>query len=558
MRHGTHGTHRRKLLGATILATAMFGSAAMADDFPVEATITDVTVFGYGALVAREADISVSTGDHKVIFRGLPSGFDENSIRMAAGGAAGTNVMIGSVEVRTIERTEALAERQRELLAQLKVLQGQQSALNDTVRAADMQLGFLKGLSEGYAGEGQRQVAEGRVDADGWQRAYDLIGNGADGAMTRIRAARTDMNMVTEQINAVQRELNRIGRGRKTEREIHVPFSADGSGSARFQLSFMVGRATWAPNYEARLDAASGEITLTQEAAITQNTGEAWDNVNLRLATGTPSVNAQLPDFDTWYVDLEEPYQPREARKELMRTMAPEMAMAESDAFEEVIVTGSRVQGSSIVDTGFTTEFVIPGRVSVSASGDAQQFRVTEVMLDGDIIIRTAPSYDARALLYARFEYDGEVPLFGGKMSAFVGGVFTGSSTLKTILPGRETEIAFGVDERVAVTYTDEDERKSEQGILSKREMVEQLSRTEITNGHDRAITLEVYDRLPVSKTEDLQIKWLKTATRPDEENVDDIEGLLLWSRELAPAATLELRTDFSMSFPKGKNVVGR
>ena len=83
------------------------------------------------------------------------------------------------------------------------------------------------------------------------------------------------------------------------------------AGEVQIELSYLLYGASWRPRYDARVDAAAGRVKLTQQALVSQRTGEDWANVALALSTARPSAATRLPDEpDPWYLDLYKPAPP--------------------------------------------------------------------------------------------------------------------------------------------------------------------------------------------------------------------------------------------------------
>src|SRR5260370_158658 len=80
------------------------------------------------------------------------------------------------------------------------------------------------------------------------------------------------------------------------------------AGEVAIDLSYLVSGASWLPRYDARVDVSSARVHLTQQALVTQRTGEDWADVVLALSTARPSAAATLPDEPTpWYIDVRKP-----------------------------------------------------------------------------------------------------------------------------------------------------------------------------------------------------------------------------------------------------------
>jgi len=62
---------------------------------------------------------------------------------------------------------------------------------------------------------------------------------------------------------------------------------------------------------------------------------------------------------------------------------------------------------------------------------------------------------------------------------------------------------------------------------------------------------LKIVDRVPVSKTDKIEIRDLQIQPKPTQENYQDKAGVHLWSFELSPSEKREVRIEFTVTYPK-------
>jgi N-terminal domain of unknown function (DUF4140) len=63
------------------LLAGMLSSHCLGAEFSPDSKVTDLTVYRDGALVTREARVTLPAGDHRVVLREIPSVADPNSVR---------------------------------------------------------------------------------------------------------------------------------------------------------------------------------------------------------------------------------------------------------------------------------------------------------------------------------------------------------------------------------------------------------------------------------------------------------------------------------------------
>ena len=74
---------------------------------------------------------------------------------------------------------------------------------------------------------------------------------------------------------------------------------------------------------------------------------------------------------------------------------------------------------------------------------------------------------------------------------------------------------------------------------------------------HERAISLVVYDQLPVSANQDIKVE-MTGGTSPSRQNVDDKRGVLVWEGKLEPDQEQSIEFGYRVSWPSSKSIVYR
>src|SRR5881397_1151969 len=85
------------LVAPILLVVALSLHAAGAAEYSPESRVSQVTVYRQGALVTREARLSLPPGSHRILLQGLPCVAAPDSVRASGTGAGG--IEIGGIEV---------------------------------------------------------------------------------------------------------------------------------------------------------------------------------------------------------------------------------------------------------------------------------------------------------------------------------------------------------------------------------------------------------------------------------------------------------------------------
>src|SRR5207248_10089979 len=71
------------------------------------------------------------------------------------------------------------------------------------------------------------------------------------------------------------------------------------AAAGKVRLNYLVDSASWLPQYKFRAGKAKEPVQVEYLAAVIQQTGEDWPNVNIILSTAQPMLNASPPDLKT-------------------------------------------------------------------------------------------------------------------------------------------------------------------------------------------------------------------------------------------------------------------
>ncbi len=84
----------------------------------------------------------------------------------------------------------------------------------------------------------------------------------------------------------------------KTERDAVIVVDKANAAAGKVRLNYLVDAAAWRPQYKLRAGKdLKDKVQVEYLAAIMQQTGEDWQNVNLVLSTAQPMLNAAPPDL---------------------------------------------------------------------------------------------------------------------------------------------------------------------------------------------------------------------------------------------------------------------
>jgi uncharacterized protein (TIGR02231 family) len=504
-----------------------------------------VTVYRETASVARAGTIDIPQGDHRVIIRGLPDGIDPGTLRLSA---QSPSVRLGGIELQRIVDSKYVTESERTIRKKVTELEDQRNALDDVIATAQTQLQMIDTMSQTPAARTERPAIDGATLAG----VLTTVGSGANAARATIRDAKMKIREINEQIAATNAELAKIQTDRKASTEVRATVRAESAVSVPVTIEYQIKDAGWDWLYEARLDSQSHKLAIFKQASVHQGSGEDWNGIELSVTTSRPTQDAATPPVNSLFVDLVEP------------TSSSEM--------EEIVVTGLRssrnwrnrtaqekpepeevgeFHDAEITATEFISDYRVPGRVTVASDRQTRIYPIGEIVMDTELVARAVLSAEHAARLEANFKYASELPIDSGKVQLYRDDAFVGFAVVRTILPGSDVRMPFGIDERIKVVVHDEGAGSGRRGVFNNKRLLESKRTFEVTSFHATALPVEVIDRIPVAKNSDIKVEVLDGSTPPTIADLDGKKGVMLWKLAGTPRKTESIHHYYSVRYPR-------
>jgi uncharacterized protein (TIGR02231 family) len=527
---------RTPLLIAALAPTLALAQSAQS---PSPSRIDEVLVYPGGAQVTRLA--TVAAGARELVLNCLSARFDADSLQIDA--PAGVN--LGPVQLETLPRERAPECATSPVDDNIRKLEAQRDLLTAESSALDTSLGYLKALGSGEARA---------TPATGIAATADSIRKAAQDALLRQAAIKRQLADLDKQLAPLQGERDRVAAANPQWRSLRLRLST--AREAELKLNYRVTQAGWAPSYRALLDTASGALNLERLAQVSQQSGEDWKNVKLRLSTAQVAARVGVATPPPWQLNL---YRPQPQAE--MRAMAPPAPVA--DMRSNITVSGSRAAAEpalerfdlSVFQGAYATEFVLPLRVNIDSGTQRASLMLGSEKPQAKVIARVQPQSEAAAYLVADVAKPaGAWPR--GAMQLVRDGALVGSSTLNVATGEERLELPFGRDEQVRVQVEPEQRNAGNTGFIGARAEHRYTRAYVVENRHQATVTLQLVEAAPVSQHEDIKVQ-AQFSPAPTTQAWRKQPGLVLWELPLAAGASQRFTADYLISAPKEAQVTG-
>lgn len=526
----------------------------------LKTAIVAVSVYPDRARVTRQGATQLEPGLHRLAVTELPPSLNNESLRAAARGTARARLL--SVQAQRTFYAEAQVEQVRSLEEQLEKLQDEQrghDAHLERIRAARGNLIALTGHSEMYA----TALAAGELSVDAHLSLLDSLNARLaqlDGELLEVETLKRELE---RQIQKVKNELNRWrGAPRRERYTAWVEVEVLSAGELTVDLTYVISGAGWLPLYDLRLQEEDGRAVLEAGylAQVTQNSGEAWEDVSLTLSTARPALAGRLPELDPWYVMPQPPPRPAPQVEFAMAASPPAPAMRSRMAKVSDETTGAvpemlaaEVITAAVDSSGAAVTYHLPGKVSVPADGAPHKVTVAQLSLEPRLDYVCAPKLVAAVYRRAKVENKSAYTLLPGPGNLFANDEFIGAIRVELVAPQGELELYFGADDRIKVER-ELKRREVDKRLISGKRRVAFGYEIRLENLLPGPAKIKLQDHLPVSRHEDIKVR-LEGADPKASEQTE--LNLLNWELTLAPKEKRTVRFDFSVESPQAMELIG-
>jgi uncharacterized protein (TIGR02231 family) len=512
----------------------------------VNSSISKVTVYLDRARVTRIAGASLPAGSSVVEFVGLPATLEERSVAVSA--KSDGALTIEGIDVRQQFLAESANPKVQDLERQIRELHDQKNALAMQKSVLEEKRNFFRNLSAGLA-KGEKEA----INLDDIRKLYTFYGEEVLNLAENILSIGQSEAKLNVEIDRLQRELDTLrGAAQKAQRALLVSLKTEAAVKADFSVRYTIGNASWSPGYDAKVDSSSGKVVLAYNALVRQKTGEDWNSVQIGLSTAQPGRNGQMPELTPSYLDVQSERPATFAASRALPAPATAEPQAARDKEERVESTEAQAE---IQRSGLSVNYQVRLPVSIPSDGQPHRTNVSIINLAGTPQYVATPKLDPAVFLKVHLTNTSEAPLLPGELNLFRDGEFTGSVPVGLVPPTSEFDLYVGRDDAIKAERKDIVSKRSETGLLNRKEVEDRKYQIFIQNFRPEAIHVLLYDQIPVSRNADIAVNQGAFSDKPAA--VDKDTGKLTWEIEVPPKVKKLIEFSYSVEWPKGKEISG-
>ncbi len=530
-------------LAAMMIVAQGFGQSAAKT---IQTKISDVTVFMSGAQVTESATIQLKEGENQFKITDLTLYMDPNSIQVEGN----PNYTILSVkhqvnyllDQNSNPKVKSIQDSLDNSLFKQKEIAGLKDALQQEKLMLESNRN-IKGNNNVLLSEDLKDMAD-FYRARFTEVSYKWIELGEQERLNNL------------EINRLQNALNNMNSRKGTNpSEIMLTLIASKTGSASLKVSYLAQSAGWYPVYDLRAEDINSPIEFSYRAKVYQSTGRDWEDVNLTMSTGNPTVGGQIPALYPWYVNIYDPIlysgnsraEGKAAYNATPSVAYDQSVVMEYDKRQETAAAYTTVQNNTV-----NTEFKIS--VPYDIPSDNQQYDVTmqTQSLKAEYAYITIPKLDNDAFLRAQVTDWAQYSLLPGESNIYFKGTYVGKGYIDPALANDTLSLSLGRDRAINVKR-DQIKDYCKTGFFGNKQQTTKAYEIMVQNNKKQAIQLVIEDQLPISQNGDLEVETEEISGAA----YDAVTGKLVWKLSLAPGETVKKQIRFNVKYPKKKFVSG-
>ncbi|KAG5637323.1 hypothetical protein H0H81_004969 [Sphagnurus paluster] len=495
-----------------------------------DSKIVRVSLYSGRAEITRLYKFQVRTGQNQVNINGLPNVLDRDSLRVEGRGTATIHdVVLSDIPSPPMPTTSARldelsSEKELEEKALARAKKGMQS-LEAYLTTLDVQHTDVETLDK---------VIE----------HYDTSGSKLD---RKILELEKKIKRLASEIEAERKTFVGTPKNQKLGVRAAISVFAPSGGEVAVALIYAVRSANWTAGYDIRVDMQSKEkpVTLIYKAIITQDTGEAWDDISLTLETASPTFGVGIPTLRPWNLSVYRPPNLSRSKKSGGPLPSMQMSLRYASTAAEVapqseddddmgfgLFDGSADEMTHRISAitskgGISATFEVPGSITVPSDGASHNVTVAELTLDAVMSWVTVPKVDIKTHLKAKVKNASEYTLLPGIASVYVDGSFISRSNVPLVSPLESFDCPLGLDPSIRVTYHPRTKKVSQSGFYAKSS--NHVFSQRITVFNTKSVPVEnfkVIEQLPVSESSQITVKLLSPGLAlPDSATPSTVKG---------------------------------
>lgn len=282
---------------------------------PVFATAnaTAATVYFNAAEITQTASVTLPAGTSEIVVKNVADYINESTIQI---GAPASLTVLSVQFTRDYISEYDLDESSPEIKKvrdSIKLVEKEWQRVNNAKASETKTLELLDKNNQVYGQQSSLSVAELMKMVEYYKAKRTETANTINALSEREQR----LNELLQKLNS-RLEINTAKEEKQSQGKLVLQVMNEQAGNIPLSISYLTGNASWSPFYDLRADNTTGPMNMLYKAQVVQNTGVDWKNIKLRLSSGMPNQNNQMPELTPWFVYFQ--------HREILRSLQGQVA----------------------------------------------------------------------------------------------------------------------------------------------------------------------------------------------------------------------------------------
>lgn len=269
--------------------------------FFATANATAATVYFNAAEITQTASVTLPAGTSEIVVKNVADYINESTIQI---GAPASLTVLSAQFTRDYISEYDLDESSPEIKKvrdSIRLVKKEWQRVNNAKASETKTLELLDKNNQVYGQQSGLSVAELMKMVEYYKAKRTETANTINALSEREQR----LNELLQKLNS-RLEINTAKEKKQSQGKLVLQVMNEQAGNIPLSISYLTCNASWSPFYDLRADNTTGPINMLYKAQVVQNTGVDWKNIKLRLSSGTPNQNNQMPELTPWFVYLQQ------------------------------------------------------------------------------------------------------------------------------------------------------------------------------------------------------------------------------------------------------------
>ena len=260
----------------------------------IPSSISEVTVYQNGAQIKRTASCFLAAGKSVITFNRLSPKIDESSIQLS--GLQNASILSIAYNINYISGATTAASDDLEV--ELKNISLALATLQNEIEGLQQEQSIITT---------NRIVSSEKIalDLNKIKEISTYYRERTTAIKNSIHKIELKIGDLTKQKIAIEKQQKELYNTPDTKQgEITITLDNAYASTLQLEIRYQVEDAGWIPTYDLYAKHINAPLELSYKAYVYQKTGVNWENVNINLATGNPTIQTTKPFVGTKHLDF--------------------------------------------------------------------------------------------------------------------------------------------------------------------------------------------------------------------------------------------------------------